>query len=300
MMKEHQGMPVLMSDILDITTSDDKEPKQEIEIKIPITAKSRSEGIVILKTPNPDPNLLKWEWEEIPAEIKNDKVEFKISHFCRFAAVAQKSLEASPVTATNAVMNASQHNRLVNFLVAVKIPEVNEIQTNMTITCGTKRTINNVKGKYDKSYNCSSLGADLPLVQNGQRFRIVINGEITVESGENIELIFNDKQESSRELEISYTSSDISGTVDIYPVAHYQVPVVEAKCCCYNLCTKKMSVEPYEDKREEKLSTIAFKATLTNQDLGISQQSQPQERPMRTTLSNLPVETLRKHLSRTN
>ncbi|XP_033762800.1 uncharacterized protein LOC117344233 [Pecten maximus] len=276
---------VLMTNILDISTSDQQQPNKEVEMKIPVTAKSKSEGIVILMTSNPDPNLLKWQWEEIPAHIDTDgKAVFKIRHFSSIVGISRPLYEANPEAATDMIRDASDKKRKVEIVVAVKIPELDEKKTNMIIICGTKHAIKSEKKTYSKSYHCFSLGPDLPFVPEGQRFKFVIQGNFKEQSDDyNIDLIFKGSQVSSRALEIVSTSEnplDLSGTVDIYegssdPVAHDQVPVVEAKCCCYNSGTKKTSVKPDVDKIEQTPRTIAFKATLTKRDLESSMRSQP-------------------------
>ncbi|XP_033761407.1 uncharacterized protein LOC117343181 [Pecten maximus] len=272
------GKAVVMTNILDITTSDQQQPNKEIEIKMPITAKAQSEGIVILMTSNPDPNLLKWEWEEIPAEIKNGRVEFKIRHFSKYAGTLKTAFDADPEATENVTRKIFLKMRKVEFSVAVKTPEMDETKTDMIITCGTKRVIKTVKKGYDKSYTLFGLGHEKNKLEVpvGQIFRIEIRGNLKERNDDdNMELIFKgDNQESSRALEIVSASPEtveLKGEVNIFMETEFLVSdVVETVDvgCFFSRHSKaatRVKSEIWETKTEL-LCTMPFDIKLIKRE----------------------------------
>ncbi|XP_033763041.1 uncharacterized protein LOC117344407 [Pecten maximus] len=290
--KKPEEEPVLMTSILDLSTTDGQQPNNDIEMKMPVTAKDQSEGVVVLTTSNPDPNLEEWTWDELPAEIDAaGKAVFKISHFSIYSGTSKPLFVADPEAVKNTIRKSFLKMRRVEFLVAVKTPDLDETKTDMVIICGTKRKNKAVKNRYDKSYTWFELGPEANELEfpEGQLFQIEICGNLKERADDDImKLIFKgSKQESSRALEIVSTSPDsmeLAGEVQIFRetkcLAPDRVEMVDIGCFC-NKRTKETRVrsEIWETKTEL-LCTVPFNTTLTKRE------PEPQ-RPEYTPLSGL-------------
>ncbi|XP_021342095.1 uncharacterized protein LOC110442700, partial [Mizuhopecten yessoensis] len=267
--------PVLLTNILDICTTDGQQPQKDIQMMLPVNVKNKSKDVVVLVTSNPDPNLEKWDWEVIPAEINGaGKAVFTVKHFSSNIVISRPRFDADPEGVQDLSRNAHLRNRKVEFLVALKKPEVDETKTDMIITCGTKRQISSAKRKYYESYKCFIAGqnTDLPMVPEGQTFKIVIRGNLKEGSDdENMKLIFKSgDQESSRALEIVSTCPDqlqLSGEVVIIKKTKtLTVEQVDAGCfdfCC-SRCRRSTKVEVKEPNTlPQPMCIIPFNITLT-------------------------------------
>ncbi|OWF35635.1 Ankyrin repeat protein [Mizuhopecten yessoensis] len=281
-----KGEPVLMTSILDLSTTDGQMPKHDIQMKMPVTVADKSEAVVVLTTSNPDPNLEQWDWDEIPAEIDGaGKAVFTINHFSIFSGTSKPKLDANPEGVKDTVRNTFLKMRRVEFLVALKTPEMDESKTDMIITCGTKRKTKLVKKKYDSNYTWFNVGSDdnLKNVPEGQTFQIVIRGNLKEGSDdENMKLIFKSgDQESSRALEIVSTCPDpreLSGEVEIIKETKTRVPTDDKETVeqiddgLFSCFSRSKSIKVTKAKSEVweintcTLCTIPFSTTLTKRE----------------------------------
>ncbi|XP_060066970.1 uncharacterized protein LOC132547222 [Ylistrum balloti] len=265
---------ILMTSILDVSTSDGQQPNNDIEMKIPVTAKEQSEGVVVLTTSNPDPNLEEWTWDDLPAEIDKDgKAVFKIDHFSIYSGASKPLFESDPKAVQDEIRNSFLKMRKIEFIVGMKTPELDETKTDLVIACGTKRSIKMFKTTFDKRYTWFKLDSNttLPMVPEGQIFQIVLHGNLKEGSDDNnMKLVFKGSgQESSRALEIISTSTDpheMTGEIEIFQETKCPRPdtkvVVSIGCSCWQRMEERIIKSTEFDIKTKPMCKIPFNVTL--------------------------------------
>ncbi|XP_069110540.1 uncharacterized protein [Argopecten irradians] len=266
--------PTLMTNVLDLSTSDGQQPSKDIEMKIPVTSKDKSEEFLVLTSSNPDPNLEEWIWEKLQAEIDgHGKAVFNISHFSIYAGASKKKVLEDEKNVKTAIRKSVLKMRKIHFLVMVEKPQPYATKTVVTILCGTPRKTKAAKKKL-RSCECFDSGKDLFEVPEGQIFEIQLSDGLKDSSGNtNLNLIFKSSDSvSKRTFEITGFDTEaqvLSGSVDILSVMrHYPMVEVEREegiLCFRNMKTVQVKSEEYTEKTTY-MESVKFNVRLARKD----------------------------------
>ncbi|OWF35636.1 uncharacterized protein LOC110442698 [Mizuhopecten yessoensis] len=267
--------PLLMTSVLDLTTTDGQQPSNDIQMKIPVKTEDQSEGFVVLTTSDPDPNLDEWTWESIPAEIDGaGKAVFTISHFSIFAGAAKMKVIEDKKSVEGAIRQSYLKMRKIHFLVMVNKPQPNTTKTDMIIICGTQRKTKLARKKLKRTYECFDSGKDLFEVPEGQCFQVLFQGAVKeTTSDENMTILFKSSDTAStRSFDIMSTDADIhelNGSVEILTVNKFYSEVEEVRpvgsLCFKSMKTVKVKSKDY-DTRTASMVTVPFNVRLARLD----------------------------------
>ncbi|XP_069111117.1 uncharacterized protein [Argopecten irradians] len=260
----------LVTNILDISTSDDQQPRKDIEVKLPIIANDDvPEHIIAILVSNPDPTLKIWKGEVIQARKDHGKAVFQMRHFSICTLTSMTSLDSvDNNTEINEMRQAYTEERKVNFLVAIKA-DGNQIR--VEIACGPPKIL---KKKYD-AYEVFYLKSNLSY-PNGQRFWINFDAyEAEPSKSENNLLILKDtvSQRTLGNFKIPGSLQKLSGNVHIFTYqepkreevvdASTRVEVVDVSTCICSYSSKRhMKVSPHVPIRTN-VGTIPFTVNMT-------------------------------------
>ncbi|XP_033762638.1 uncharacterized protein LOC117344099 [Pecten maximus] len=254
--------PMLMTNVLDLSTTDGQQPTKDIEMRIPVKTKDKTEEFLVLTSSNPDPNLEEWVWEKLEAEIDDaGKAVFNINHFSIYAGAAKKTVLKDEKTVEAAIRQSYLKMRKIHFLVMVNKPQPNATKTDITIMCGTQRKTKTDKKKmYKRSCECFDSGTDLFEVPEGQIFQIRLGDGLKETSGnEHLTLIFKSSDSvSKRTFEVTGfdpSLHELNGSVEILAVTrHY--PIVEVEKEVGIFCKKMKTVQVKSKEYTEKMATM--------------------------------------------
>ncbi|XP_069111115.1 uncharacterized protein [Argopecten irradians] len=260
--KSEDSKSILRSNILELSTNDGQQPTKEIDVKLPITSKDQSEEIIVLMTSNPDRKLAEWKWEVIPAKIDNGKAVFKVGHFSTMIPTSKSIYEKDPESTTKKVRSVMERERKVVFMATVKKTNDTEAPAHVTIACGTRRKIEELKREVQRSSHIFKFKSDQSMLfPFGQRFGIAVDGNLRkVNENEINELVHVERRNSLCSFEIvtpSGNPSELNGNVCISSIDKYEEVIVKTRFLFIKTATKEL-----KDKHK-KVGEIPIKVTLT-------------------------------------